>query len=81
MSDLILYVAGDELPMKSFFSLPKVEASFWQMLGAVLFFVSPLVMIMAATELGGTFLRVIRDTFSNINRHDKHDDYDDDGRD
>lgn len=77
MNEFVYLAASNELPMVSFFDLSGVEDHFWQFLKAVLYFVSPLLLIWAATEIGGNLLGVIRDAFTrNRKNDDDHDDYD-----
>lgn len=65
-----------DIPYISFFT-SGVQAEFWQNLGAVLFVAMPLVVIWAATELGGNLLSVIRNAF----RRDSYGKDSDDDRD
>ncbi len=68
--------AADDIPMKTVFDVPGFSDDFMSLLKMIFYFVSPLLVIWAATELGGDLLGVIRDAFAKITGRGRHDDDD-----
>lgn len=67
-----------DLPYISFFTTARLNL-LWQNIGVIFLLGAPLLLIVLGTELGGQFLRMLKDVFSRVfSPADDADDYDDD---